>query len=148
MLYRPGCLIGVQYQLDCNQINKHAEQQPAGELPAYEEVFQDALDAVEQETMQRIIENEHSFSESECADSSQDLDGELDDEYNGPMDLPCERCSHFLFTEFDRARDHRAQLERMMAEPEKHGLSEDAKLHINDCRQMFSPFMNASEIQL
>ena len=56
-----------------------------------------------------------------------------DDEYCGPIDLPCEQCSHLLFTLYDRAHDHRAQLEHVLAEPEKHGLSESAKLQIKDC---------------
>ena len=57
---------------------------PAGELPTFEEVLEDALDEAELEVMEKMISDETSFSESECADSSQDLDGELDNEYNGP----------------------------------------------------------------
>ena len=112
--------------------NNKVHLEHAGELPSYKEVLQDALDEIEQEAMQRMLLDENSFSESE---TSQNISGELeeDDEYCGPMDLPCEQCSHFLFTEYDRARDHRAQLERILAEPEKHGLSEGAKLHIKDC---------------
>ena len=112
--------------------NKNVRLEPAGELLSYKEVLEDALDEIEQEAMQRMLLDENSFSESE---TSQNLSGELeeDDEYCGPMDLPCEQCSHFLFTKYDRARDHRAQLERILAEPEKHGLSERAKLHIKDC---------------
>ena len=49
------------------------------------------------------------------------------------MDLPCEMCSHFLFTEFKLARDHKAQFERILAEPGQQGLSERAKLHMKDC---------------
>ena len=81
-------------------------------LPSYCEVLQDAM-----------------------GENSQNLSGELssDDEYCGPMDLPCEMCSHFLFTEFKLARDHKAQLERILAEPGQQGLSERAKLHMKDC---------------
>ena len=101
-------------------------------MTSYKKVLQDALDEVQHEAMQRMLMEEISFSESE---TSQNISGELeeDDEYCGLMDLPCEQCSHFLFTEHDRARDHRAQLERILAEPEKHGLSERAKLHIKYC---------------
>ena len=57
--------------------------------------LQDALDEAEQASMHCMMMEETSFSESE---TSQNLSGELssDDEYCGPMDLPCERCSHFL----------------------------------------------------
>ena len=112
--------------------NNKAQLEPAGEFPSYKEVLQDALDEIEQEAMQRMLLDENSFSESE---TSQNISGELeeDDEYCGPMDHPCEQCSHFLFTEYDRARDRRAQLERILAEPEKHRLPESAKLHIQDC---------------
>ena len=73
-----------------------------------------------------------SFSES---DNSQDLSGELssDEEYEGPMDLPCEMCTHFLYTDFKLARGHKAQLKRIPAEPGQQGLSERAKLHMKDC---------------
>ena len=45
--------------------NNKGSRKPAGELPGYKEVFQDAIDAVEQEAMQKMIEIEHSFSESQ-----------------------------------------------------------------------------------
>ena len=122
--------------------NNEVHVEPTSELPSYREVLQyaldeveqvardhkvqlermqDALDEAEQASMHCMMMEETSFSESE---TSQNLSGDLssDDEYCGPMDLPCERCSHFLFTEFDRARDHKAQLERILAEPEKQGL--------------------------
>ena len=114
--------------------------EPAGELPSYEDVLQDVLDIqdilVDHEAMQQILENDNSFSESECgADSSKDLDDVIssDDEYDGPLDVPCEECSHFLFTEFDKARAHQVQLERMMGEPDRYELTEDDKLHIRPC---------------
>ena len=100
-------------------------------MTSYKKVLQDALDEVEHEAMQRMLMEEISFSESE---TSQNLSSELsDDEYCGPMDLPCEKCSHFLFTKYNQARDHRALLEHILAEPEKHRLLESAKLHIRDC---------------
>ena len=49
------------------------------------------------------------------------------------MDLPCEQFSHFLFTEYNRARDHKAQLERILAEPGQQGLAERAKIHMKNC---------------
>ena len=49
------------------------------------------------------------------------------------MDLPCEMCQHFLYTEFTLARGHKAVLERIMAEPGQQGFSDKAKLHIQNC---------------
>ena len=114
--------------------------EPAGELPSYEDVLQDVLDIqdilLDHNAMQQVFENDYSFSESECgADSSRDLDDVIssDEEYEGPLDVPCEKCSHFLFTEFNKACAHWAQLERMMGEPNRYELTEDDKLHIHTC---------------
>ena len=55
--------------------------------------------------IQRMLLQEAIFSES---DNSQDLSGELssDEEYEGPMDLHCEMCTHFLYTEFKLAHGY------------------------------------------
>ena len=73
-----------------------------------------------------------SFSSS---DDSQNLSGELlsEEEYDGPMSLPCEMCQHFLYTKFAPARSHKALLERIMAEPGQSGFSDLALSHIQDC---------------
>ena len=93
---------------------------------------QDLSGQADRAEMHGLMMEETSFSGSE---DSQNLSGELlsDYEYCGPMDLPCKMCSHFLFTEFKLARDHKAQFERILAEPGQQGLSERAKLHMKNC---------------
>ena len=70
----------------------------------------------ERSVIQRTLAEEMSFSSS---DDSQNLSGELlsEEEYDGPMSLPCEMCQLFLYTQFAHARGHKALLERSMAEP-------------------------------
>ena len=86
----------------------------------------------ERSVIQRTLAEEMSFSSS---DDSQNLSGELlsEEEYDGPMSLPCEMCQHFLYTQFARARSHKALLERIMAEPGQRGFSDTALSHIQDC---------------
>ena len=86
----------------------------------------------ERAVIQRTLAQEMSFSSS---DDNHNLSGELvsEEEYDGPWGLPCENCKHFLYTEFVRARNHKALLERIMAEPGQRGFSDLALSHIRDC---------------
>ena len=90
--------------------------EPAGDLPAFEDVLQDILD---HDAMQRVLNNDNSFSEDSecCADSSKEMDDEI--------------------TQFDKARAHQAQQERMLGEPDWYELDEDDKLHIRSCYLAF-----------
>jgi hypothetical protein len=107
--------------------------------------FSDSISDVstnsERAVIQRTLAQEMSFSSS---DDSQNLSGELvsdeepvelvsDEEYDGPCGLPCDKCKHFLYTEYVRARSHKALLERIMAEPGQSGFSDLALSHIRDC---------------
>ena len=82
--------------------------------------------------IERMLAQEVSFSDS---DNSQDLSGEMlsDEEYEGPMDFHCEMCTHFLYMDFKLVRSHKAQLERILAEPGQKGFSDKAKLHMRNC---------------
>ena len=101
--------------------------EPAGELHSHQE-----HPNLDHEVMQQLLEIDNSFSDSECiADLSMDFDDVPIDDV--PMDVLCEVCCYFLFTEYDKARAHRAQLERMMGEPDRHELTENLKFHIRTC---------------
>ena len=69
------------------------------------------------------------------SDNSQNLSGELlsEEKYDGLMNLPCEMCQHFLYTNFAHARGHKALLEHIMAEPGQCGFSDTTLSHIQDC---------------
>ena len=86
----------------------------------------------ERSVIQNTLAEEMSFFNS---DNSQNLSRELlsEEEYDGPMNLPCEMCQHFLYTHFACARGHKALLDRIMAEPGQRGFSDTAKSHIQQC---------------
>ena len=98
----------------------------------------------ERSVIQRTLAEDMSFSSS---DDSQNLSGELlsEEEYDGPMSLPCEMCQHFLYTHFACARGHKALLERIMAEPGQCGFSDMALSHIQDCCFGFYAGLDAAD---
>jgi hypothetical protein len=77
-----------------------------------------------------------SFSESDKSNTSQNLD-DFEEQPCGVVELPCRICRRFLHTNHFLARQQRLQLETLLANLEKLGLSDYVQAHMRDCRLAF-----------